>query len=292
MAVSATDEEVEAAVARVKAAVQPDDRRRVRRRAGAVRDDPRGAEAADAPDDHAAEGHRPRRHVAAGPVRRRPAPRVRAQEGAVLRDPGVGARGRDRAQVLARGRRGAPAGRRADRGDPRRRSRPGRAFADLAKEISEGTTRTKGGDLGDRVQGRARRGPRRRGIRRRRPQEYPAPALLPDSIHLFHVTDRKAAGFKPFSEVKDDLRKRISDDLYEKRFAEYMDKLRRDAFVKIYVPELAKLDEKKPASLEFRPPAVRLRLGASSRLLLRCRRALARLVRPAALLLRRGDRAS
>jgi parvulin-like peptidyl-prolyl isomerase len=72
-----------------------------------------------------------------------------------------------------------------------------------------------------------------------------APALLPDSIHLFHVTDRKAAGFKPFSEVKDDLRKRISDEMYEKRFTEYMDKLRRDAFVKIYVPELAKLEEKK-----------------------------------------------
>ncbi|HWZ85176.1 MAG TPA: hypothetical protein VN032_03185, partial [Thermoanaerobaculia bacterium] len=75
--------------------------------------------------------------------------------------------------------------------------------------------------------------------------EYPAPALLSDSIHLFRVTDRKAAGFKPFPEVKEDLRKRISDDLYEKRFTEYMDKLRRDAFVKIYVPELAKLDEKK-----------------------------------------------
>ena len=80
------------------------------------------------------------------------------------------------------------------------------------------------------------------------PEEYPAPALLSDSVHLFHVTDRKPPGFKPFSEVKEDLRKRIADDLYEKRFSEYLDKLRRDAFVKIYVPELAKLDEKKPAA--------------------------------------------
>ena len=37
------------------------------------------------------------------------------------------------------------------------------------------------------------------------PEEYPAPVLLPDSIHLFHVTDRKPPGFKPFAEVKDDL---------------------------------------------------------------------------------------
>jgi hypothetical protein len=69
--------------------------------------------------------------------------------------------------------------------------------------------------------------------------------LMPDSIHYFHVTDRKGASFKTFAEVKEDLRKRISDDLYDKRFTEYMDRLRREAFVKIYDPELAKLDEKK-----------------------------------------------
>ena len=61
------------------------------------------------------------------------------------------------------------------------------------------------------------------------------------SISLLRVTERKAAGYRPFTEVKDDLRKRIADELYEKRFAEYMDKLRREAFVKIYDPELAKL---------------------------------------------------
>ena len=72
--------------------------------------------------------------------------------------------------------------------------------------------------------------------------EYPPPVLTADSIHIFHGTDRKGAGYKPFAEVKEDLKKRISDDLYEKRFTEYMDKLRRDAFVKIYDDDLAKLD--------------------------------------------------
>ncbi|HTY43412.1 MAG TPA: SurA N-terminal domain-containing protein [Thermoanaerobaculia bacterium] len=121
----------------------------------------------------------------------------------------------------------------------------GASFAELAKENSEGNTRDKGGELGTVSKGELVEAldvvifvtP---------PEEYPAPALLPDSIHFFHVTERKASGYKPFSEVKEDLRKRIQDDLYEKRFGEYMDKLRRDAFVKIYVPELAKLDEKKP----------------------------------------------
>jgi parvulin-like peptidyl-prolyl isomerase len=129
----------------------------------------------------------------------------------------------------------------------RQRIQSGAKFADLARELSEGTTREKGGDLGTVSKGELVEA-LDAAIFVTPPQEYPAPALLSDSIHLFRVTDRKAAGFKPFPEVKDDLRKRISDDLYEKRFADYMDKLRRDAFVKIYVPELAKLDEKKPAA--------------------------------------------
>ncbi len=118
----------------------------------------------------------------------------------------------------------------------------GTPFADLAKESSEGNTRDKGGDLGTVAKGEL--------VEAldvaifSTSDEYPAPALMPDSIHLFRVIERKEAGFKPFSEVKDDLRKRISDELYEKRFTEYMDKLRREAFVKIYDPELAKLDEK------------------------------------------------
>ena len=120
----------------------------------------------------------------------------------------------------------------------------GASFADLAKQESEGTTRDKGGDLGTVSKGELVEA-LDVAIFVTPPDEYPAPALMSDTIHLFRVTDRKASGFKPFSEVKEDLRKRIQDDLYEKRFSEYMDKLRRDAFVKIYVPELAKLDAKK-----------------------------------------------
>ena len=127
------------------------------------------------------------------------------------------------------------------------RIKSGAKFSDLARELSQGTTREKGGDLGTVSKGELVEA-LDASIFIKPPQEYPAPALMSDSIHVFRVTDRKDAGFKPFSEVKEDLRKRISDDLYEKRFTEYLDKLRRDAFVKIYVPELAKLDEKKPAA--------------------------------------------
>ncbi len=126
----------------------------------------------------------------------------------------------------------------------REKIKAGTPFAELARTFSEGNTRERGGELGTVSKGELVEA-LDVAVFSTPPAEYPAPALLPDSIHLFRVTDRKPAGYRPFSEVKEDLRKRISDDLYEKRFTEYLDKLRRDAFVKIYDPELAKLDEKK-----------------------------------------------
>ncbi len=126
----------------------------------------------------------------------------------------------------------------------REKIKSGTPFADLARESSEGGTKDKGGDLG--VVNKGELVEALDVVIFATPvAEYPPPAILPGSIHLFRVTDFHPAGFKPFSEVKEDLRKRISDDLYEKRFAEYLDKLRRDAFVKIYDADLAKLDEKK-----------------------------------------------
>ena len=105
-------------------AVQPDHRRRVRRGARAVRDDPRRAEAADAADDHAPEGRRTRRGIPAPADRRSAASRIRAQEGPVLRGAGIRARRRDRSEVLSERRRGPaavgrPESRRSGRGSSR-----------------------------------------------------------------------------------------------------------------------------------------------------------------------------
>jgi parvulin-like peptidyl-prolyl isomerase len=119
----------------------------------------------------------------------------------------------------------------------------GAPFADLARADSEGTTKEKGGDLGIVAKGELVDALDTAIFSNQ--DEYPAPALTSASIHFFRVTERKPAGFKPFHDVKEDLKKQISDDLYEKRFKEYMDKLRRDAYVKIYDPELAALDQAK-----------------------------------------------
>ena len=115
----------------------------------------------------------------------------------------------------------------------RQRIAKGAPFADLAKEFSQGTTKDRGGDLGVVAKGELVEA-LDAGIFVTPAAEYPPPVVTADAIHLFRVTDRKAAGYKPFSEVKEDLKKRISDDLYEKRFTEYMEHLRREAYVKIY----------------------------------------------------------
>jgi parvulin-like peptidyl-prolyl isomerase len=120
----------------------------------------------------------------------------------------------------------------------------GAAFADVAREYSEGNARDRGGDLGMVSKGELL--PALDAAVFGEPaQEIPPSVLLPGSIHLFRVIDRKPAGFKPFEQVSEDLKKRIGENLYDRRFSEYIDKLRRDAYVKIYDPELAKSAEKK-----------------------------------------------
>ncbi|MEP6768262.1 MAG: peptidylprolyl isomerase, partial [Acidobacteriota bacterium] len=126
----------------------------------------------------------------------------------------------------------------------RARLASGGKFEDLAKEYSEGNAKNRGGDLGPVSQGELLPA-LDAAVFTETPSEFPAPVLLPASIHLFRVTDRKPAGYKPFVEVSEDLKKRIGENLYDKRFSEFIQHLRREAFIKIYDPSLAKAEEKK-----------------------------------------------
>lgn len=118
----------------------------------------------------------------------------------------------------------------------------GAPFADLAREYSEGKARDKGGDLGMVVKGELLPA-LDAAVFSDPPAEYPPPVLLAASMHLFRVAERKPSGFKPFNDVKEEIRKKLNDELYDKRFTEYVSKLRKEAFVKIYDSELAKLEQ-------------------------------------------------
>ena len=123
----------------------------------------------------------------------------------------------------------------------------GATFSDVAKEYSQGNARDRGGDLGTVSRGELLPA-LDTAVFANPPQENPPPVLLPGSVHLFHVTDRTQAGFKPFADVKEDLKKRLGENLYDKRYNEYVEKLRHEAFVKIFDPALAKAEEKKASS--------------------------------------------
>jgi peptidyl-prolyl cis-trans isomerase SurA len=128
--------------------------------------------------------------------------------------------------------------------EARARVAAGAKFEDVAKEFSEGNAKNRGGDLGLVSQGELLPA-LDAAVFADPPVEFTAPVLLPASVHLFHVTDRRAAGYKPFSEVSEDLKRRLSENLYDKRFSEFVDHLRREAYIKIYDPTLAKAEEKK-----------------------------------------------
>lgn len=118
----------------------------------------------------------------------------------------------------------------------------GEKFEDLAKAYSEGNAKNRGGDLGTVSQGELLPA-LDAAVFGEPPAELPPPVLLPASIHLFRVVDRKAAGYKPFGEVSEDLKKKLSEGLYDKRFNEFIDHLRRDAYIKIYDSDLAKAEK-------------------------------------------------
>ena len=120
----------------------------------------------------------------------------------------------------------------------------GAPFGDVAREYSEGNAANRGGDLGMVSRGELLSA-LDVAVFSDPPQEFPPPVILPASAHLFRVVERKPSGYRPFEEVSEDLKKRIGENLYDKRFAEYIERLRREAFVKVYDPELAKVEEKK-----------------------------------------------
>ena len=122
--------------------------------------------------------------------------------------------------------------------EAQRRIRAGAAFADVAREISQGPARDRGGDLGLVGKGDLT-------------QELDSaifggdlssPIAVRDGYALLSVTNRQPATFRPFDEVKEDIRKKMSEEIYDKKFSEYLTDLRKSAYVKIFDKDLETAD--------------------------------------------------
>jgi peptidyl-prolyl cis-trans isomerase SurA len=110
--------------------------------------------------------------------------------------------------------------------------RGGAKFEAVVKDFSDGGTKSKGGDLGIVAKGELASDIDKAVF------SLPVGAVS-DPIqtkfgwHLVKVLEKVPVSYKPFSEVKAELLKREQDTQFQKKLAEYLDKLKRDAFIKV-----------------------------------------------------------
>lgn len=108
----------------------------------------------------------------------------------------------------------------------------GAKFEAVVKDYSDGATKSRGGDLGLVTKGELTE------------EIDKAVFSLPvgsvsDPIgtkfgwHLVKVIDKIPVSYKPFADVKAELLKREQDTQFQKKLAEYLDKLKRDAVIRV-----------------------------------------------------------
>lgn len=110
-------------------------------------------------------------------------------------------------------------------------ARLGERFAELAKEISEDPgSKERGGDLGE--FGRGEMVPEfERAAYTADPGKVVGPVRSPFGWHLILVDERVALKAKPEEEALADIRKRLFENEMEAQFRQYLEELKRDAFI-------------------------------------------------------------
>lgn len=108
----------------------------------------------------------------------------------------------------------------------------GGKFEDMVREFSDGATKSRGGDLGFVAKGDLN------------PEIDKVVFSLPvgsvsDPIqtkfgwHVMKVVDKNPVTYRPFNDVKADLLKREQETQFQKKLAEYLEKLKRDALIRV-----------------------------------------------------------
>jgi len=117
----------------------------------------------------------------------------------------------------------------------------GASFADVAKSMSEGPARDRGGDLGPVSRGDL--SSEFDGAIFGGTDVLTPPIELKDGWALLSISERQKAGYRPFDDVKEEIRKKLSEEIYDKKFGDYLRDLRKNAIVKILDKDLAAQDE-------------------------------------------------
>lgn len=106
----------------------------------------------------------------------------------------------------------------------------GRDFSDLAKLYSQGAKAEDGGDLGFVMKGQMRE-EFDQVIFALKPGEAASPLKTDTGYYIFKVEEKKDAYLQPLSEINDNVESEIFRDKAQKRYMEWIGKLKRDAFI-------------------------------------------------------------
>jgi len=155
------------------------------------------------------------------------------------------------AEILI-GREDDPKGSERKAGEASQKVKGGAKWEDVVKEFSEGGGRDRGGDLGTVKKGELA-------------AEIDAvvfslpvggvsePVGTRRAWHIVKLLQKFPASYKPFNEVRADLLKREQETQFQKKLAEYLDKLKGEAVIRVsneasryYTPPAAAQKEEKP----------------------------------------------
>lgn len=117
------------------------------------------------------------------------------------------------------------------------RVRAGEDFAAVAREVSQGPTAREGGDLGW-----VKRGVVQREVEAvafaLEPGKVSAPVRTRQGVHVLRVEERKGGQPRPFDEVAEEVRGRISMERFGGYHEQFMADARRDALIEVRLAEL------------------------------------------------------
>lgn len=114
--------------------------------------------------------------------------------------------------------------------DVYRFAKEGRDFADLAKQYSEGAQAAEGGDMGFIFKGQMRE-EFDKVIFSLNPQEVSEPIETDTGFYLFKVEEKKDDFTPPLSEVRGEIENILFREKAQKKYQEWIAKLKRDAFI-------------------------------------------------------------
>lgn len=113
------------------------------------------------------------------------------------------------------------------------RMKAGEKFEDLAKEYSQDTRRSKGGDWGW-LKRSDLKPELSEPVFKLKKEEVTSPILLPEGAFLIYVEDRKVAGVQPLAEVRDEIERILSQQMARTSEERWLERLRRNGYVKHY----------------------------------------------------------